>query len=218
MAIETSATMEQHRHSMSHTGPCTHSGTCANSSGGGGFLNGQRCDFTKCMRYIGFIHLFFAAFFAVDHLVHMFWFPYLANTVPIRVASFLLIVLNILLAVFALGAVKGNPNKGNPNKFYNGYMFFNIFAMILILFLMLINKVEAIFMIMARLAYIDADRRVRLDNYQLSYATHPLWALCLCYAFLIFMFIAHLFYQKVACGAKHAHVAYTQLPQTHVRA
>ena len=74
--------------------------------------------------------------------------------------------------------------------------------MFTIFFLLMVIKVEAFFMVMARLAHADRDYRARMDELSLLYASHPLWGVCLAITTLFALLIVHIMFGKMTCNAR----------------
>jgi len=180
---------------------------CSLCFGRGGFGSFWPIDVGRSMRLISLAHLFFAVLFFGSMLEHMFMFPYLVNTVPIRITAVILAVLSLLLAALSFGSlVKGNLG-GKRDRMFTTYIMINIFAAMLVFFLFLMELVEGFFMVAARYyatftTQAGYDTR-RMSDVQADYAQHPIWATCLCYTLLLTVFLLHICFGRVACNAKH---------------
>jgi len=177
--------------------------------GGGycGFFSSFPLDVGRCMRLIGLAHLFFALVFFSSVMGHIFFYPYLISTVPIRVAGASLTLLSLLLAALSFGSLTKGNLGGKRDRMFSSYILINIFASMLLFFLFLVEFIEGSFIVIARYYATFStpggfDTR-RMGDMQAAYADHPVWGICACFTLLITIFLLHICFGRVACNAKH---------------
>jgi hypothetical protein len=188
----------------------------SHSTGAGQCCPGGRTQ--RGLRSAALMHLIFGVLFVGDVLVHTFYFPYLQNTVAIRLAAAFFALMSFVLAGVAfigLRREKGGAHGGSAagrNALFKSYEIVNLYAILALLFLLLLTPLEVFFMLYARYhvnfwpVASGGAPLAPVTEFQLNYANHPLWAVCLCYAVVIIALMFHLCSAMAACRA-HYHCA-----------